>query len=503
MRHGRLVATAIVFALALGTAATAYGATESEHNDTLATADWASQSISLSNPGNSGQIAATNDSCDWWKFSVSQGYTYLVQVDATGTFSLDPQVEMWRASYAPWEPYRVARSDDVFWYPSHGTAARVVYSISATADDTEVYLRVSGARGTKGAYSLKVVYEAASPPAATVMRRTGADRYVVASTVNYSRFHGNYSGVTSVLVASGLDKAACDPLTATSLAGALNAPLAIINQDSSTHQLPSAMRSMFDAIKTARGNNPVKVYLIGGTTSCPSWVLARIQERFSPGQITSERISGTDRYDLAAKIAAEVRTIIPVPTYCFVANGETPAFFYDALAASPVSFHNKWPILLTKKQSVPSVTAFAAAVYGTKMIVGNDYEVAYAVETKLAEDGYVTRIGSMGWSSYRRQHVARGVAEYCYASGQIGNTAPVYANKLADALTGGTLAGSDDSPLLFTFSATELDHSTWYPYSSEWTHSRRYAIDAATVVGGTSSVSTGVFSEIRDLTGNP
>jgi hypothetical protein len=306
-----------------------------------------------------------------------------------------------------------------------------------------------------------------------------------------------------VLVASGLDKAACDPLTASSLAGALNAPLAIINQDSATHQLPSAIKTMFDEIKTARGNNPVKVYLIGGTTSCPSWVLTRIQERFSPGQITSERISGTDRYDLAAKIAAKVNSISS-PATCIVANGETSAFFYDALAASPVSFHNKWPILLTRKNSVPSVTANAAGVYLTDLVVGNDYEVADAVISELAADvGNVPRIGSVGWSSYRRQHVARCVAEYCFTWGMIGSTQPVYANKLADALTGGTLAGSHDSPLLFTYSATELDHSTWYPYASEWTHNRRYGITSTTIVGGTASVNGNVSAEINDLTGSP
>ena len=96
------------------------------------------------------------------------------------------------------------------------------------------------------------------------------------------------------------------------------------------------------------------VVVVGGPMWVSDAVLADV-ERAIPAGGTVERVSGTTRYETAAKLVTETWSEAPV---AFLTSGER---FPDVLAGTPLAAAVDAPILLTRASCVPSVTVDASA----------------------------------------------------------------------------------------------------------------------------------------------
>lgn len=118
-----------------------------------------------------------------------------------------------------------------------------------------------------------------------------------------------------------------------------------------------------------------------------------------------DQFSGSDRYDTAVRI---VREWFPEADIAVIASGEG---FADALSASGLAGSHHAPLLLTKRDSLPSGVSSVLADMGvTKVVlVGGASAVSAGVEAELAADYDVQRIaGSDRYST--AAEVARAVA---------------------------------------------------------------------------------------------
>lgn len=318
-------------------------------------------------------------------------------------------------------------------------------------------------------------------------RKAGTDRYAVAEAVGLEAFPG-WAGVTDVVIASGDDRAMADPLAAAGLAGAYEAPLLLVRPTLSSGKLPAQTERAITNIKAANGGR-VNIHVIGGTTTVPAAVYNRISALKGTGTI--ERISGTDRYQLSAVMARKTRSVIVGKGgevgAVFIANGENPGVFYDALAASTISYRNGVPMVLSRAKSTPtSVKSLLASAdfAGTGRYLVNSS--AYLNSTVKSETG--ARFNIVGYypgQPYDRYEAAWDIADFAYINGLLDRDAVAVANKLPDALTGGVAMGQIGAPILYSNTAVDgLPAATWW-----FLYWNKGSITNAYVLGGTSSIS--------------
>jgi len=323
---------------------------------------------------------------------------------------------------------------------------------------------------------------------ATVERIGGATRYSVMKALAEKAFPG-WTGVTHVVIASGEDRAAADPLSASGLAGAYGAPMLIVASGTSAGKATAEVESALSAIKAANGGS-VRIHVVGGTGSVSSSVYTRLSALKGPAG-TIERITGANRYSLAAAIAARVSATVgssAVPGV-LIANGENPAAFYDALAASPVAYATHRPLLLTAGASLrPETSAVLKSTFSGKPRIAVNSS-AYLTSGVLGSLGTTQRMTT----SSDRETASTQIANYAVSRGWLRNRTTAVTNRLPDALTGGSAMGVLDGPVLYT-SANSLDAMTEL-YLVTW----RAATDSALVIGGTSSVSDATMARVSTV----
>lgn len=154
----------------------------------------------------------------------------------------------------------------------------------------------------------------------------GKDRYETATKIAEKL---NYN--TAILVNS--DKTLADGLSASGLAGALNAPILLTQKN----DLPLVTLDKLIGVK--------KVYIIGGTGTVSESVSKVLKDR----EIEVIRISGNDRIETSYNVAKEINKINPIKkvvlTNAF--KGEP-----DSMSIAPIAFKEKSPIILTDGNSV-------------------------------------------------------------------------------------------------------------------------------------------------------
>ena len=226
------------------------------------------------------------------------------------------------------------------------------------------------------------------------------------------------------------------------------------------------------------------VRLTGSTFSSEAGFKNRWWALAEPQQVPpAPRLSGDDRYETAAAIAAKFGTNVPV---AYVASGSG---FADALAGAARAGSLGGPVLLTARDSLPPATAQALTALSPQRIVvlGQTGAVSQAVQTGLkpyADGGNVTRVG--GDDRYETAvavaaGIPKGVATIYVASGA----------DFPDALSAAAVAAARDEPVLLT-KPGDLPDVTAAAISE-------LAPTSVVILGGTGAVSTTVENQLRAL----
>lgn len=320
------------------------------------------------------------------------------------------------------------------------------------------------------------------------VRVGGSDRYAVAVNLASTRWPG-FVGIHDVIVVCGEDRANADPLAASGLAGIYDAPVLMTKSGS----LPSATKNALVAMKAANG--PLAIHVIGGTKSIPNSVFNAIKATNSGGGI--ERISGADRYDLSANMATRLKQVadskgIAVPGVLLF-NGQNPKAFYDALAAGALSAGGQAPMMALRTSGVPvSVRNVLDGPLAGKprWVVSSATYVSDAVYASAGASRRFT-------SSTDRARAALDIADFgmflrLTTLGSVG-----VANKLPDALTGGSFLGQQGGLLFYT------DYGALPASTLQIRSASKQGTQQGWVFGGTKSVSDAALGQFNSLLNTP
>ncbi|TDL32599.1 cell wall-binding repeat-containing protein [Jeotgalibacillus sp. S-D1] len=191
------------------------------------------------------------------------------------------------------------------------------------------------------------------------------------------------------------------------------------------------------------------------------------------------RMFGEDRYETAFEIAKTGWFEDETPHIILATGSEFP----DALAGSPLAYEYDAPILLTRKNSVPSAVKEAIEYFGVEKvtILGGTGAVSKEVETYLKKTlkvNEVTRVA--GKDRYETAALI--------ASELPGNETAFVANgsNYPDALSVASHAASTGSPILLTRanSVPAATTNALENYNDSW------------AIGGTAAISKEVFKEL-------
>ncbi|MDP2181610.1 MAG: cell wall-binding repeat-containing protein [Actinomycetota bacterium] len=319
---------------------------------------------------------------------------------------------------------------------------------------------------------------------ARVARLSGPDRYTTAVRIARYAFDPDgdksWPGVEHVIIASGEDRAAADPLAASGLCWAYDAPLFLVSRSSTSAQVKDAI------VEIVKARGSVEIHVVGGTASVPDARIANIKAAAGPyGLVTAERLlSGGNRYDLARAIAVRMKQVAALtgrslPGTVLIANGADPAKFFDALALSPIATDMGAPILLVAKDSVPAATTAALKTLApTRVIVGGGpATVSAAVKTAVGATGPDDR-----WYGATRYSTASTIASKAISAGWLSPGVVGLAAKLPDGMTGGAMAGHLGGVLLLT------PKSPLAAESAAVLTSHRLGVEQCLLLGGPASI---------------
>ncbi|MDZ4063917.1 MAG: cell wall-binding repeat-containing protein, partial [Coriobacteriia bacterium] len=320
---------------------------------------------------------------------------------------------------------------------NHSAAVSKSVTISpgewGAGDYAPVYVDVLRAAGS-GSYTFFWYTE---PDPAYFERVSGADRFEVAQQLEiYTRWPDD-SHVSDVVIASGDDAAAADPLAAGGLCWAYNAPLLLVSKTASKNA-----GTMINLADIEGFSGRVRVHVVGGTSTIPPTVYNQIVAAVGSAADV-ERIPGANRYDVARNIALRMRDVRNdhEPGVLF-ANGADSTKFFDALALSAVSAHTGMPVLLVKKDSIPVETTDALASMTSttpRFVAGGTATVSDAVRSAL---------GATRWWGSDRYSTAKDVADEAITRGYLSSHSVAIASKLPDALSAGADVGFLGGPVL-------------------------------------------------------
>ena len=185
-------------------------------------------------------------------------------------------------------------------------------------------------------------------------RLSGASRIETAVAVARK---GWPNGVNAVILTR--DDNYPDALTGTPLAKKLDAPILFTNTQTLTPETAAEITYL----------KPGQVVILGGTGAVSGGIEEQLRQSYSV-----KRIGGDDRYETAAKIAAELGYKGKV----VIATGED---FHDALVAAPLAAYKGIPMLLTEKDELPSSTSAALGTIAPEetIVVGKSDAISNSV----------------------------------------------------------------------------------------------------------------------------
>ena len=323
----------------------------------------------------------------------------------------------------------------------------------------------------------------------------GSHRYNTAVALA-ERFARDEGSISTVIIASG--ESEVDAVTASGLAGNLNAPVLLTRSS----RLPHNVARFIDE------QNVTDVVIVGGTAAVSDDVVTALESLGSRPSV--DRVSGADRYATAAAIGGELGG--PNPTWCgsdqsaaILVNGGADGRA-DAIAIGPMAFRLGLPMLLTAADEVPEATA--AFLTDNKVervvVVGGMGAVSGDVVDALVEDIGVVNVQRISGGSAAGTSVA-------VAKEMLGNCAEVLqTNKdlvalvnrdaTADGIAAAPVLGrglgvAGSVPVMLVGDELPAAVSDYLAATVEWRAGFGKTHQSIVAIGGTAVVSESVMAE--------
>lgn len=292
-----------------------------------------------------------------------------------------------------------------------------------------------------------------------ITRLGGSDRFETASKIAET---GWPDGANNVVIASATSFV--DALAAVPLAGALNAPILLV----SGSNLNATVRTRLKEL------SPDKAYIIGGTSA----VRSGIQNDIGRLNIDTERISGSDRYETAVRIAQKLEQLrsTPAGTAFFAYAYNYP----DALAVSSIAALSGAPILYAPSSgNISTATARYLRQSGvrTVTVLGGTKAIGSSVVESIKNAG-VTRVDRISGSD--RYATAMAIYRKYDDLFKSGDIAIATGESFPDALAGGAMAAKLGIPVILV--GKNMNSSNVRSYISTKSYINVY------IFGGTSAV---------------
>jgi putative cell wall-binding protein len=312
-----------------------------------------------------------------------------------------------------------------------------------------------------------------------------------------------FADATAVVIVNGRSSAnGADGLAAAALAGALNAPILLVEQDS----IPAETLAALNALTTAPWGTALapqvrEFVVVGGTSAVSSSVLGELAA-LKTG-ITARRVAGADRYETAINVALAVSAsaTAKLGSKVILAVGDN---WPDALAASALAYGGLRgagtnvvsPILLNNGATLRSDVAAALQAMNSideVLVVGGTTVMPDAILTairglKNANGGAIGAVRAGGANRYATAVAASASSSaFTTTAGVADATAVVLANGQNvvgpwDALSAGPLAGRLGAALLLTEAAAPPAATAAWHVAAASTLAKVYAVGGTTVI---------------------
>lgn len=245
-------------------------------------------------------------------------------------------------------------------------------------------------------------------------RVAGSTRYSTAVEISKNGW------ITAGSVILGLGTNYPDVLAATPFANQKNAPILLTTKD-------FVPPETINEIKRLKAH---KVYILGGSAA----ISEKVTKTITDLGINVERIGGKDRYETASMLSSVADSKEKV----ILASGEN---FPDALSVAALAANLGYPIVLTKKDTLPQTIEPIINNAKEVFIIGGEAVISAGIQRSISNS---IRIGGND-----RYSTAQKVIQYFEADT---NRTLFLANgnSFADALTGSVLAAKDEGVLLLS-----------------------------------------------------
>ncbi|WP_342590071.1 cell wall-binding repeat-containing protein [Bifidobacterium colobi] len=261
-----------------------------------------------------------------------------------------------------------------------------------------------------------------------LVRLSGIGRYETANAVVAAGFEKS----DWVVIASG--ETYPDALSASALAGALDAPVLLSQPDALRDDLADRIRSL----------GASKAVLIGGEGALSSTLESQVRNLVSSHSVY--RFGGETRYDTSLSILRDAPAKLGISwskdKTAIIVSGESP---YDALSISSLAWKKKQPIVLTGLDGLETRTLNVLHKEGFKsaLLIGGKGVVPITVEQQLYSMNPV-RLGGQ-----TRYETSLEVVKYAQENVFLRTNGAVFASgeNYPDALVGGALAGKTGNVL--------------------------------------------------------
>lgn len=294
-----------------------------------------------------------------------------------------------------------------------------------------------------------------------VIRLAGASRYLTAVEVSKEAYE---EGADTVIIAAGENFP--DALAASALAGKLDAPILLAEQD--------GFRA--GTLEEIERLGATKAIVLGGEKALGEEVVDALED----AGLKVTRIAGENRYETAALIAKEVLKLNPGKEV-FLVNGDEP---WDALAIGPVAAAEGIPVLLTKAGALRAETKAFLVDNGVKTvtILGGEKAISAAVRDEI----YGMGIAVKRFGGANREETAIKIAEEYFPNAQ--TVVVASREKFADALVGGYFGGLQEAPIMLVYEKSIRENVDEYILGM--------GVDLIYILGGEAVVSKAVADEL-------